>query len=214
MDFIEESIWEYISAHTTKQDELLHNLYRETWQKAVNPRMLSGAVQGQLLSLISKLSKPKYIVEVGTFTGYSAICLSKGLQADGRLVTIDINDEIVELAHKYFELAGLIGVIDQRIGNAQDILPRLDSGIDLVFLDGDKQQYLENYQVLIEKITPGGLILADNTLWSGKVADEKSVDPDTQRLRKFNDFIQADDRVENVLLPLRDGLTVIRKKDQ
>lgn len=203
----------YILNHIDAEDEVLTDLDRETNLKVIGARMISGHLQGQVLSMLSKMIQPKYILEVGTFTGYSAICLAKGLQNGGKLITIEIDDELETLAHKYFTKAGFEGIIEQRIGSALDIIPTLTESFDLVFLDADKREYVNYYQLLIDKMQSGSYIIADNTLWSGKVLEiPKDDDFQTQGIIEFNTLIKNDPRVEKVILPLRDGMTVIRKK--
>jgi len=209
-DFV-QLIHEYCENHTTPQSQLLYDLERETHLKTLAPQMLSGHLQGAFLSLISQLMRPKVILEIGTFTGYAAICLAQGLAADGTLHTIEANPELEYLIRKYVNRAGLADKIQLHIGKAEDVIPTLDLRFDLVFIDAGKQQYLDFYNMVIEKVNPGGLILADNVLWSGKVIREED-DADTQTIRAFNDMVQADERVENIMLPLRDGLLITKKK--
>ncbi len=203
----------YILLHSDPQDEVLAELERETSLKVINPRMLSGHLQGNILMMLSKMIKPVSILEIGTYTGYSAICLATGLQPGGTMTTIELNDELEAIAAKYFAKAGIIGRIEQRFGPALEILPLLSGPFDLVYLDADKREYTDYYRLVIEKITPGGWIIADNTLWDGKVAGPAdSGDFQTQGIMTFNKLIAADKRVEKVILPIRDGITLIRKK--
>ncbi len=203
----------YILEHIDKEDPVLRELDRETHLKVLGARMLSGNLQGQLLTFLSKIVQPKRILEIGTFTGYSAICLAKGLREGGKLITIEVDDELEYLSKKYFEKAGLAEKIEQRIGPALDIIPEIDGPFDMVFLDADKREYVQYYEQVFDKVRMGGLIIADNTLWSGKVLFEpEPADEQTIGIQKFNDFIQLDARVEKIILPLRDGMTVIRKK--
>ena len=202
---------EYAEQHTTGPNQLLYNLERETYLREINPRMLAGHYQGRLLTMISQMIQPKRILEVGTFTGYSAICLAEGLQESGLLHTIEVNEELEARAKSYFEKAGKSHQIQMHIGDACEIIPALDETFDLVFLDADKQSYKRYYELVFSKLRKGGFIVTDNVLWSGKVT-EKKLDKATRRLDDFNKKIQQDDRVENVLLPIRDGLLVIRKK--
>ncbi|MFZ6052809.1 O-methyltransferase [Halocola ammonii] len=212
MDFLDEKLDDYISKHTTPETEALHNLNRETHQKILQPRMLSGHVQGRFLSLISYMVRPKRILEIGTYTGYSAICLAEGLADGGILHTIDINDELEPIQDKYFAAAKMEERITRHFGDALEIIPKLDEKWDLVFIDADKTNYLNYYKLLIDKLPKNSFILADNVLWSGKVVEEVSPnDKDTRALLEFNDFVQKDDRVENVMLPLRDGVMAVRK---
>ncbi|MGZ5304946.1 MAG: O-methyltransferase, partial [Bacteroidia bacterium] len=197
MDFLPEKLNDYIEQHTTPEDDVLKALNRETHIKVQMPQMLSGHVQGQILRMISYMIKPQNILEIGTFTGYSAICLAAGLQENGKLVTLDINEELEEMVRKYFAQAGLENKIDYRLGNALDILPTLDLTFDIVFIDADKQNYSRYYDLVFDKVAKGGFILADNVLWSGKVVEENP-NKDTKALIDFNEKVQNDDRVENV----------------
>ena len=209
MDF--EAIHNYIEQFSSDENELLAQINRETWLKVLNPRMVTGKVQGKFLQFISQMSKPEYILELGTFTGYSAICLASGLSASGQLHTIEKNDEVLLYARKNFDNAGFSGKITSHHGNAIDIISTLKYPWDIVFLDADKVNYLAYYKLLIEKLKPGALIIADNVLWNGKVLEEiEDKDEDTKAIQGFNEYVQADKRVENVIIPLRDGLTLIR----
>jgi predicted O-methyltransferase YrrM len=212
MDFIPDDLQKYVADHTSPESKLLQQITRDTQAKILMPRMLSGHVQGRFLSMISHLIKPKHILEVGTYTGYSAICLAEGLPAGGKLVTIDINEELESRVRDYFQEAGLTEKIDYRIGDAARIIPSLDLVFDLVFIDADKENYSLYYDLVFEKVCPGGLILADNVLWSGKVVKSKT-DKDTRALLEFNQKVRNDPRVECMLLPLRDGIMMIRKRD-
>lgn len=203
----------YILDHIDEEDPVLKELDRETHLKVIGARMLSGHLQGQLLSMISKMIQPLHILELGTFTGYSAICLAKGLKEGGKLVTIEVDDELESLAGKYFDKAGLRNQIEQRIGSALELIPTLEEKFDLVFIDADKREYVQYYELLIDRLESGAYILADNTLWSGKVLDKpKEDDLQTKGIQAFNDLLKHDHRVEKVILPLRDGMTLIRKK--
>lgn len=212
MHFLPEDIDDYAVKHSQDEPEILKSLSKETWRKVLQPRMISGAYQGRLLSLISKLINPENILELGTFTGYSALCLAEGLKQNGKLITIDKNEELEPLSSKYFEMSEFGDKIEARIGKALDIIPQLDMEFDLVFLDADKSNYLNYFDLLIDKLKPGGVILTDNVLWSGKVVKEtKENDIDTKILKEFNIKINEDPRLETVLLPIRDGLTISRK---
>jgi len=214
MEFLNEKIQNYSELHTSPETELLSKINRDTYTDVLAPRMLSGQMQGRILSMFSKMVNPQNILEIGTFTGYSAICLAEGLKNDGKLITIDINEELETRVAGYFREAGLTDAIDYRIGNALDILPQLNDQFQLVFIDADKENYQNYYNLILHKVSSGGFVIADNVLWSGKVLGEhpKKMDKDTQALIDFNDFVQKDERVENVLFPVRDGLMVIRKK--
>jgi len=206
-------IEKYILQHSTPPDEVLQELERETYLKMLNPRMISGQLQGQLLTLLSRMIRPKTILEIGTFTGYSAICLAKGLQSGGKLITIEADDELEAFARGYFSRAGFDRTIELRIGQACDIIPILDGPFDLVFIDADKREYADYYRLVFDKTAPGGWILADNTLWNGKVLEKPDKhDEQTRGVLHFNEMIKNDERVEKVILPLRDGITIIRKK--
>ncbi len=203
----------YILDHIDEEDPILAELDRETHLKVLSARMLSGHLQGQILTLISKMIQPQNILELGTFTGYSAICLARGLKKGGKLITIEMDDELESFAKKYFKKAGLEDRIEQRIGAALEIIPELKEQFDLVFIDADKREYVHYYNMLIDRMESGSYILADNTLWSGKVLNEpKADDFQTVGIIEFNKLLKNDIRVEKVILPLRDGMTLIRKK--
>ncbi|MGM0552136.1 MAG: O-methyltransferase [Bacteroidota bacterium] len=208
-----QKIEEYILNHIDPEDPLLAELNRETHVKLLRARMVSGPLQGKILEMVSKLLMPKKILEIGTFTGYSALCLAKGLAPDGQLDTIEINDELESFAKKYFLRSPHAQQIKQHIGDAAAILPTLEGSYDLAFIDGDKRQYLKDYELVLQRMRTGGVILADNVLWNGKVLEHSLPDDDyTKGIMDFNKFIKEDKRVEKVILPLRDGLSIIRKK--
>ena len=212
MNFIKQEIEDYAISYSTRESESLANLTRETNLKTYMPRMLSGHLQGRILSMLSKIMAPKLIVEVGTFTGYSASCLAEGLVTNGKLITFEISDEVVLLAKKHFEVAGLADKIEIRIGNAIELIPTLENGIDLIFIDADKENYSAYWELLFPKLRKGGLLIADNVLWSGKVLEpEQNQDKETKELIAFTKKALADENSEQVLLPLRDGLLIIRK---
>ena len=207
-----KEIWDYIEASITPEDNVLAALSRYTHLKIVHPRMLCGPVQGKLIEFISRMIRPNYILEIGTYTGYSAICLARGLNEGGHLITIEINDELASVSEKFFYEAGLKGKIRLISSNALKILPGLEPGIDLVYMDGEKEQYSEYFKLVFPKVKAGGFILVDNTLWDGKVAFEKEFnDPASKALRAFNKEIRENQKVSNLILPLRDGLSIIRK---
>ena len=213
MHFLPEKIDTYVVNHSQQEPKILQELTKETWQKVLNPRMLSGAFQGRVLSMISKLINPKSILEIGTYTGYSALCLAEGLSEDGKLYTIDKNEELEELQTTYFQKSTYKNQIQQYIGNAIDIIPTIDSKFDLVFIDADKSNYLNYFDLIIDKMNTGGVILSDNVLWSGKVVEALNPkDIDTKVLLEYNRKLNEDDRLETVLLPIRDGLTISRVK--
>ena len=213
MNFLDPSIDQYASDHTSQESELLHQLNRETHMKVLQPRMLSGHFQGRLLSMISHMVKPKFILEIGTYTGYSALCLAEGLQQNGKLLTIDINEELETRCRAFFDKSNYGHQINMQVGNALDIIPTINEAIDLVFIDADKDNYANYYELCLPKLSAGGFMLIDNVLWSGKVLHPaKPNDVDTASLQQFNKLLQADNRVEQVLLPVRDGLTLVRKK--
>ncbi|MDK2979177.1 MAG: caffeoyl-CoA O-methyltransferase [Bacteroidales bacterium] len=206
-------IEDYILNHSDPEDPVLAELNRETNLKILRPRMLSGHLQGKILEMISKMIRPQKILEIGTYTGYSAICLAKGLKNNGVLHTIELNDELEKIIQKYFKKAGLENKIKLHIGNALEMIPKIDETFDLVFIDGDKREYLKYYQSIFEYVKPGGFILADNVLWSRKVIELESPDDEyTKGIFAFNELITKDNRIEKVIIPLRDGLTLIRKK--
>lgn len=213
MYFIPKVIDKYAVEHTQPEPELLSRLSRETHQKVLQPRMLSGHYQGRLLSMISKIARPKSILELGTYTGYSALCLAEGLQKDGVLHTIDINEELKDLQKKYFDLSNFKNQIHQHLGNALHVIPNLDINFDLVFIDADKPNYPEYLELIINKVNPGGIILTDNVLWSGKVVERiKEDDESTRALIKYNKLVAEDNRLETIMLPIRDGLSISRVK--
>lgn len=211
MHIIPHEIEKYIEQHTTNESEVLQQLNRKTQTDVLMPQMLSGKVQGQFLKFISQMLQPNRILEIGTFTGYSAICMAEGLTANGKLFTIDINEELENIVKTQIENAGLQYKIIQIIGNAKEEINKLDELFDLVFIDADKQNYALYFDLIIDKVRSGGFILADNVLWSGKVIEEKK-DKDTQKLAEFNNKVQQDNRVENVIVSIRDGIMMMRKK--
>lgn len=213
MDFLPSEISEYAEKYTQGEPALLAKLNRDTHCNVLIPRMLSGHLQGRFLSFISKIKQPKYILEIGTYTGYSALCMAEGLTADGALHTIEKNEELEERILKYFNESDKGPQMYLHIGNALEIIPTLHYPFDLVFIDADKENYATYYDLIIDQLPSGALIIADNVLWSGKVLDTKELENDleTQQLHAFNQKIHQDPRVENVLLPLRDGLMVVRK---
>ena len=213
MHFLPQEIDDYVVAHSAKEPELLQQLNRETWQKVLQPRMISGHYQGRLLSLISKLINPQNILEIGTYTGYSALCLAEGMKPGGILHTIDINEELFDLQKRYFEASSWKGSIIQHLGDASEIIPTLTEDFDLVFIDADKPNYPVYFEQIMKKLRPGGVILSDNVLWSGKVVEPvKEDDESTKALLEYNKLLAEDDRLETVMLPVRDGLTISRRK--
>ena len=211
-NIVNNKIEDYIRKNSSKEPEILKDLNKETYLKVLNPRMLSGHLQGRFLSIITKLIKPKTILEIGTYTGYSAICMAEGLVENGIIHTIDINEELVSIQNKYFKKSKCNNSITQHVGDARNIIKNINEEFDVVFLDADKENYIEYYELVIEKVKKGGLIIADNVLWTGKVVEpDKDDDELTQYLIDFNKMINEDDRVENIILPLRDGLNVILK---
>ncbi|MEO6348176.1 MAG: O-methyltransferase [Aquaticitalea sp.] len=212
MHFISDELELYIENHSEDEPELLQQLNRETHQKILQPRMLSGHYQGRVLSMISKLVNPKYILEIGTYTGYSALCLAEGLQKDGELHTLDVNEELYAFQRNYFDKTPYGKQIHQHLGNALEIIPKLNKTFDLVFIDADKENYSAYFHLVIDKLKPGGIILSDNVLWSGKVIEPlKKDDTSTKAIMDYNQLLKNDPRVETVILPIRDGLTVSRK---
>lgn len=211
MNSLVNAIQYYCEAHSGQPDHILYELERETGLKTLAPQMISGHLQGQLLQMLSQITRPKHILEVGTFTGYATICLARGLEAGGRMDTIEVNPELAYIIKKYLKKAGLTEKVQLHIGDALAIIPDLPGSFDLVFLDAGKQHYQAYYDLLIDRMAGGGLLLADNVLWSGKVLHDKH-DADTAALHQFNEMVQADERVDKLMLPLRDGLYLIRKK--
>ncbi len=212
MDFITNTLQDYVEEHTEDEPQLLAELTRETWQKILQPRMLSGHFQGRLLSMISKLVQPQSILEIGTYTGYSALSLAEGLGEDGVLHTIDRNEELYDFQRKYFNRSAYAKQIIQHIGDAQHIIPQLETNFDLVFIDADKSSYSLYFDLIIDQLDSGGLILSDNVLWSGKVVEDLDPkDKDTKALLAYNRKLKEDPRVETIVLPIRDGLTLSRK---
>ena len=213
MEFLPEEIDRYATEHTRSESELLKRINRDTHAKVMMPRMLSGHMQGRILAMFSQMIKPERILEIGTYTGYSAICLAEGLVEGGSLVTLDKNEELEKLVREYFQEAELDQVIDFKIGNAIELIPELDGPFDIVFIDADKANYSNYFNLVFDKTRSGGYIIADNVLWSGKVVNTgNKIDKDTQAIKDFNRLVHEDDRVENVLFPVRDGLMVLRKK--
>jgi predicted O-methyltransferase YrrM len=211
--FLPEKIDNYVVAHSQEEPKILQELTKETWQKVLNPRMISGAYQGRVLSMISKMIQPKKVLEIGTFTGYSALSIAEGLPKDGTILTIDRNEELAELQQKYFDKSIYKKQIKTFAGNALEIIPTLEEKFDLVFIDADKSNYTNYFHLLIHKMNSGGIILSDNVLWYGKVAEKASEsDVDTIALQAYNELLNTDDRIDTVMLPIRDGLTISRVK--
>lgn len=213
MEFIAPALLNYCEDHSSEEDGLLKKITRETQAKVMMPRMISGHLQGKMLELFTKMKNPNIILEIGTYTGYSGICMARGLGKEGKLITLDINDELETMVRGFFGESGLADKIDYRLGNALEIIPTLPGPFDMVFIDADKINYSKYYDMVIDKLNPGGIILADNVLWSGKILVEKGkkIDKDTQALLDFNAMVQNDPRVENALLPIRDGVMMARK---
>jgi predicted O-methyltransferase YrrM len=211
MHFISEELEDYIEKHSQAEPPLLAQLNKETYQKVLLPRMLSGHFQGRVLSMLSKLIRPKTILEIGTYTGYATLCLCEGMQKNGQLHTIDIKEELVDFQRKYFDKSEWGTQIVQHLGEGTTIIPTLDVKFDLVFIDADKENYLNYYELIVPKMNRGGIILSDNVLWSGKVLEPlEPNDLSTKILIEYNELLRNDPRVETVLLPIRDGLTVSR----
>ncbi len=210
MDFLPQNIENYAKAHTSPESDLLKKIDRETHAEVLMPRMVSGHLQGRFISMISHMIKPQSILEIGTYTGYSAICLAEGLHPNGKIITIDINEELETRVRGYFKESGLESKIDYRIGDAAKIISTLNNSFDLVFIDADKENYGLYYDLAFDKVPVGGFILADNVLWSGKVVQAK-VDKDTKAIKDFNQKVFSDLRVKAMLLPLRDGVMIVQK---
>ncbi len=213
MDFLDERLTEYVEQHTKDESDILAKLNRETQAKVIMPRMLSGHLQGRVLSMLSHMIKPQRILEIGTYTGYSALCLAEGLPENGKLITIDINEELHDMVKRYVKESGYENKIEVLSGDATKIIPLLEEQIDMVFIDADKENYALYYDLTFDKLSTGGYIVADNVLWSGNILKpEDEMDSETLALHQFNKKIQSDNRVENVMFPIRDGLMIIRKK--
>lgn len=208
---IDHNLEQYLSQNSTRLDPVLEELIRVTHLKTFNPRMISGATQGKFLEFLCKMQNPQQILEVGTFTGFSTICMAKALNDNAKIDTIEINDELKDIIVDFLEKAGVSNKVNLHFGDANQIIPTLKNSYDLVFIDGDKRDYPNYYQLIFPLVKNGGFIIADNVLWNGKVLDQKSIDDQTVAIRKFNDIVQNDLRVENILLPLRDGLMLIHK---
>lgn len=213
MDFLPEDVDHFVCKNTENEPKILKELNHETWEKVLIPRMLSGHLQGRVLSMLSHMIKPKTVLEIGTYTGYSAISMAEGLQTGGKIHTIDINEELETMVNDYIEKADLKDTIINHIGNAIEIIPTLPETFDIVFIDADKTNYSNYFDLVFDKVNTGGYIIADNVLWSGKVVnEEQNTDTDTQALIAYSEKIQNDKRVQNVLFPIRDGLMIARKK--
>jgi predicted O-methyltransferase YrrM len=213
MDFLPDKINEYVEKHSQEEPELLQQLSRETWQKILVPRMLSGHLQGRVLSTLSKIIQPKTILEIGTYTGYSALCMAEGLDKEGQLHTIDCNEELYQIQRKYFERSDYGDKIIQHVGEALEIIPALDYIFDLVFIDADKENYPNYLKIILPKLKSGSVILSDNVLWSGKVTEAiEEDDLDTKALVEYNKMLNNHPDLETVILPIRDGLTISRVK--
>ena len=211
MDFISEKLTQYISENSSKEPEILAKLNEETYQKVLQPRMLSGHIQGRFLSMISKMKSPSCILEIGTYTGYGTLCLAEGLLNGGKIFTIDRNEELLKIQNKYFKMSGKRDKIIQLNGNAKDILENLDESYDIVFIDADKENYIEYFNIVSERLNNNGIIISDNVLWSGKVLNSPSKnDYETNILIEFNKTLNEDERFETIILPIRDGLSISR----
>ena len=212
MNFLPDALDDYVVAHSEDEPALLQQLTRETYQKILQPIMLSGPYQGRILSMISKLVNPKSILEIGTFTGYATLCLAEGLQKDGEIHTIDVNEELVDFQRKYFDKSEYGSQIFQHLGSAIDIIPTLNKTFDLIFIDADKPNYVNYFHLIIDKLNTSGIILSDNVLWYGKVIEPlQPNDTSTKAILDYNNLLKNDKRIETVILPIRDGLTISRK---
>lgn len=210
---ISEELFQYCLDHSQADDPVLQEVTRQTHLKVLKPRMLSGPIQGKFLEMQVKMLRPSVVLEIGTFTGYSAICMARGLTGDGKLITIDINEELEEMVSGFFHKSGLEGRIDYRIGNALELIPKISGMFDMVFIDADKINYTNYFDLVVDRMNTGGIIFADNILWSGKVlaSNRKKLDKDTAAILEFNRKVQSDPRVENIILPIRDGIMMARK---
>lgn len=210
---ITQSILDYCLNHSTDEPLILQELRRETWQKVLNPRMLSGPMQGRFLAMISKIKQPKYILEIGTYTGYATLCLAEGLLPGGKVITIDKNEELQSIQKKYFKKSTHFNKIIALSGNALDLIPQLEYKFDLVFIDAHKTEYIDYFKQVIDKIAKGGIILVDNVLWSGKVLEyENETDEDTRAIIDFNKYLKNHIQIENIILPIRDGISLAIKR--
>lgn len=213
MEFIADELDQYVCAHSENEPDYLKELNRKTHVEVLQPRMLSGHFQGRVLSMLSHMIQPKRILEIGTYTGYSALCMAEGLTEDGLLITIDVNEELEEIVSSFIEKSGLSNKIKPMIGDAMELIPTLDEEFDIVFIDADKRNYINYYHLVFDKVKKGGYIIADNVLWSGKVLEAyEKLDKSTQIIMDYNQLIHEDERVQEVLLPIRDGLMIARKK--
>tara|TARA_B100000902_G_scaffold230327_1_gene218528 strand:+ start:673 stop:1314 length:642 start_codon:yes stop_codon:yes gene_type:complete len=210
-EFINKEILNYVELNSQQEPTLLKELNKETNLKILNPRMLCSSYQGRVLSIISKIIKPKNVLEIGTYTGYSALCIAEGLDKNGIIHTIDLNEELKEIQNKYFKKSGFGNQIHQHIGNAIEIIPKINEYFDFVYLDADKENYNEYFDLIIDKIVPGGVLISDNVLWSGKVLHTKNQDLITEKLIEFNQLVKKDKRLDTIILPIRDGLSICRK---
>lgn len=211
MEFLPEDLQKYVEDHSEPESDLLQQINRETHLHVLKPRMLSGHLQGRVLSMLSHMIRPKNILEIGTYTGYAALCIAEGMQANGRLTTIDNNEELSLRTKEYFTQSDFADQIEMLVGNGLDIIPTLNEKWDLVFIDADKENYANYFDQVIDQVNTGGFIIADNVLWSGKVFDPSKKDKDTEAIRAFNQKMHTDSRVQNVLFPIRDGLMILRK---
>ena len=210
MDFISDKLADYLNKNSEKEPEILSQLSKETHQKILQPRMLSGHIQGRFLSFISKIKSPEKILEIGTYTGYSTICLAEGLSKNGKIDTIDKNEELIKIQNKYFEESGYRNNIFQHTGNALDVLKNLNEKYDIIFIDADKENYINYFNQVSNKLSKNGIIISDNVLWSGKVLDSKQKDEETSTLIEFNKIINQDKRFKSIILPIRDGISISR----
>ena len=212
MELLDEAIEAYVERYTTEESKVLKELNRETYSRVLIPRMLAGHLQGRVISMFSHMIKPRQVLEIGTYTGYSALCWAEGLQDEGQVHTIDVNEELEEMVARYINKAGQTSNVVTYLGNAVDIIPSIDQTFDVVYIDADKENYSNYFDLVIDKVRTGGYIIADNVLWSGKVVETEEIqDEDTQALVRYCEKIQSDSRVINVLFPVRDGLLVARK---
>ena len=210
MDFISDKLADYLNKNSEKEPEILSRLSKETHQKILQPRMLSGHIQGRFLSFISKIKSPDKILEIGTYTGYSTICLAEGLSKNGKIDTIDKNEELIKIQNKYFEESGFRNNITQHTGDALDILKNLNEKYDIIFIDADKENYINYFNQVSNKISKNGIIISDNVLWSGKVLDFNQKDKETSTLVEFNKIVNHDKRFKSIILPIRDGISISR----